>query len=123
MFNQTDNITPEQSITCHAVVKPKKPTMRRVHASRYHERESPRPSAADVLSPALARPRMTRGEAAVLGWLAHGLSNAEIALVLQLSLRTTHRHVARLLDTFGGEQRLAAMAVVHVLGTVRTLVP
>jgi len=66
---------------------------------------------------------MTRRDAAVRGRLAHGVSHAEIALMRQISLRATHMHIERLLDRFGGEHRLAAVALAHVLGTGRTLVP
>jgi DNA-binding NarL/FixJ family response regulator len=44
----------------------------------------------------------------VVGLLAAGLTNAEIAGRLVLSERTVHRHVANILDKLGARSRAAA---------------
>lgn len=71
----------------------------------------PSPIAAGVPPPAIALSRMTKREAEVLGWLAHGLSNAEIAVVLHLRVRTIHKHMACLVAKLGVESRTAAVAI------------
>jgi DNA-binding CsgD family transcriptional regulator len=63
------------------------------------------------VSPALASPaRLTRREAEVLGLLAQGLSNKEIAAVLWLSDRTVERHITGLYRKIGVDRRTEATA-------------
>jgi DNA-binding CsgD family transcriptional regulator len=60
---------------------------------------------------ALASPvRLTRRETEVLGLLAQGLSNKEIAGVLVLSDRTVERHISSLYRKIGVERRSEATA-------------
>jgi DNA-binding NarL/FixJ family response regulator len=54
--------------------------------------------------------RLTRREAEVLGLLAQGLSNKEIAAVLWLSERTVERHITGLYRKIGVERRSEATA-------------
>lgn len=54
--------------------------------------------------------RLTRREAEVLGLLAQGLSNKEIAAVLWLSDRTIERHITGLYRKIGVERRTEATA-------------
>jgi DNA-binding NarL/FixJ family response regulator len=54
--------------------------------------------------------RLTRREAEVLGLLAQGLSNKEIAAILSLSDRTVERHVTGLYRKIGVERRTEATA-------------
>jgi DNA-binding NarL/FixJ family response regulator len=53
---------------------------------------------------------LTRREAEVLGLLAQGLSNKEIAAVLWLSDRTIERHITGLYRKIGVERRTEATA-------------
>lgn len=50
-------------------------------------------------------------ETEVLGWIAQGKSNPEIALILHISVRTVHKHIERLYAKLGVENRHAAMTV------------
>jgi DNA-binding CsgD family transcriptional regulator len=71
-------------------------------------REGPAPQDG---GPSLAPPaRLTQREAEVLGLLAQGLSNKEIAAILSLSDRTVERHVTGLYRKIGVERRTEATA-------------
>ena len=52
---------------------------------------------------------LTRREAEVLHWLAEGKTHPEIALILQLSPRTVHKHAEHIFRKLGVETRHAAM--------------
>ncbi|ALA58234.1 hypothetical protein NITMOv2_1814 [Nitrospira moscoviensis] len=51
----------------------------------------------------------------VLGWVARGKSNPEIADILNISVRTVHKHVERIYQDLGVDHRHAAMAKVFTL--------
>jgi DNA-binding NarL/FixJ family response regulator len=59
---------------------------------------------------------LTRRQADVLALLAEGLTNAEIADRLVLSVRTVDTHVAAILDRLGVRTRREAAAVARALG-------
>ena len=61
-------------------------------------------------SPLTSPARLSRREAEVLGLLAQGLSNKEIAGVLWLSERTVERHITGLYRKIGVERRSEATA-------------
>ena len=63
-------------------------------------------------------PDLTRRESEVLGLLAGGLRNKEIALRLSLSENTIEYHVRRLLSKLGVNSRLAAVERATALGLV-----
>ena len=67
------------------------------------------PAVADVAL-ATSSARLSRREAEVLGLLAQGLSNREIAGVLWLSERTVERHITGLYRKIGVERRSEATA-------------
>lgn len=46
----------------------------------------------------------------ILGWVARGKSNPEIADILGISVRTVHKHVERIYQDLGVDHRYAAMA-------------
>ena len=52
---------------------------------------------------------LTSREAEVLHWISEGKSNPEIALLLQISPRTVHKHVEHILTKLGVETRMAAV--------------
>jgi DNA-binding CsgD family transcriptional regulator len=70
-----------------------------------------------IMSPIAASVRLTRRKAEVLGLLAQGLSNKEIAGVLWLSERTVERHITSHYRKIGVERRhdATAFAVRHGL--------
>ena len=51
---------------------------------------------------------LTRREAEVLFWIAHGKSSPEIAIILEAALNTVKKHVQNILLKLGVESRLAA---------------
>jgi DNA-binding NarL/FixJ family response regulator len=53
---------------------------------------------------------LSRREREVLGLVAQGLTNAQIAAALVLSEHTVHRHVANILTKLGSSTRAAAVA-------------
>lgn len=54
-------------------------------------------------------PRLTSRENEVLSWLAQAKSNAEIAVILGLSVRTVGKHLENIFAKLGVENRAAAM--------------
>ncbi|RMH05152.1 MAG: LuxR family transcriptional regulator [Nitrospirae bacterium] len=48
---------------------------------------------------------LTRRESEVARWVAHGKSNPEIAIILDISPRTVHKHVEHILAKLGVENR------------------
>lgn len=93
-------------------------------ASQHHQggsRAGAGPAHSPVDASGLSRPevvtpspaftaRLTRREAEVLGLLAHGLSNKEIAAELWLSDRTVERHITGLYGKIGVQRRTEATA-------------
>src|SRR5690606_38548631 len=53
--------------------------------------------------------RLSPRECEVLEWIAAGKTNAEIAIILGLSVHTVKRHVEHVLEKLGVENRRAAM--------------
>jgi DNA-binding NarL/FixJ family response regulator len=58
----------------------------------------------------MGRVRLSPREQEVLGLVARGMTNAEIAATLVLSEHTVHRHVANILAKLGTSSRAAAAA-------------
>jgi DNA-binding CsgD family transcriptional regulator len=54
---------------------------------------------------------LTPRELEVLGWLCEGKSNPDIAAILPASVRTVEKHMERILDKLGVENRTAAALV------------
>jgi DNA-binding NarL/FixJ family response regulator len=54
--------------------------------------------------------RITRRELDVLGLVAQGMTDQEIADALYIGRRTVHTHVSRLLDKLGAANRREAVA-------------
>ena len=53
-------------------------------------------------------PLLTSREREVLGWLARGKSNAEIAMILRISAATVGKHLEHIYPKLGVENRTAA---------------
>ncbi|MCC6349204.1 MAG: hypothetical protein IT347_06385 [Candidatus Eisenbacteria bacterium] len=73
------------------------------------ERET---AAQEADASALAGLGLSARECDVAGWLARGRTNGEIASILSLRSRTVEKHVERILDKLGVENRTKAAQVV-----------
>jgi DNA-binding NarL/FixJ family response regulator len=69
--------------------------------------------------PAADLPRVSQRELEVLGLLAQGVSNAEIADRLYLSLNTVRNHVQAILGKLGAHSKLEAVAIAVRKGLIR----
>jgi DNA-binding CsgD family transcriptional regulator len=59
----------------------------------------------------LANLGLSRRETEILGWIVHGKSNPEIAGILNLSVRTIHKHVEHIYLKLNVENRHAAISL------------
>lgn len=96
------------------------PGLRAVHSTRADtdavlwllEETAPEPTPA-MLEPLGLTPR----EAEILFWVAHGKTNAEIGIILEMASNTVKKHVHNLLPKLGLETRIAAaLRAMEVLG-------
>ena len=55
---------------------------------------------------------LSRRESEVLSWIVEGKRDAEIGLILGISVRTVNQHVRTILSKMGVETRTSAAAVV-----------
>jgi DNA-binding CsgD family transcriptional regulator len=64
--------------------------------------------ATDVCPQVLQAQGLTTREAEVLAWVARGKTNSEIAIILSVRLRTVKKHMERIFQKLGVENRTAA---------------
>ena len=69
-----------------------------------------------VATEKLAQFKLTPRESETLRWIAEGKTNAEIAIILGISLSTAKQHVERILAKLGVENRTAAAMVLRSVG-------
>jgi DNA-binding CsgD family transcriptional regulator len=66
---------------------------------------------------------LTPREAEVLGWVARGRTNRQIAAVLWISTHTVRKHLENIFEKLGVRTRTAAAAVVAQLGPEQPITP
>jgi DNA-binding CsgD family transcriptional regulator len=64
----------------------------------------------------LAAYELTPRESEIAGWLAAGKTNPEIAIILGCNARTVEKHVERILEKLGVENRVAAAVLITLAG-------
>jgi len=110
------DVTPEHLVSAVRLVRDGDAMLAPAITRRLVERFARR----DADAPAIHRDltALTRRELEVLGLLAHGLSNAELAGRLHLSEATVKTHVARILAKLGLRDRVQAVVVAYRTGLV-----
>lgn len=71
-----------------------------------------------VTPESLASLGLSRREAEVLACVADGKTNAEVALLLHITVRTVKKHLERIFDKLGVHTRTAAVAAAYAVGLV-----
>lgn len=90
--------------------------LRKCRASRLKElRAGARSKAASAEFAALHAAGLTRRECEVLGWVAHGKRDAEIATILGISRKTVGKHLENLFAKLHVETRTAAVSAARRL--------
>jgi DNA-binding NarL/FixJ family response regulator len=110
------DVTPEQLVNAVRLVRDGDAMLAPAITRRLVERFTRR----DADAPAIHRDltALTKRELEVLGLLAHGMSNAELAGRLHLSEATVKTHVARILAKLGLRDRVQAVVVAYRTGLV-----
>ncbi|MGH8963375.1 MAG: response regulator [Jatrophihabitantaceae bacterium] len=112
------DVTPEHLVAAVRLVRTGDALLAPTITRRLVERFAPITNRANVAGqrvPTDGQPSLTPREREVLGLVAQGLSNAEIAATLTLSEATVKTHVARILTKLGLRGRV--QAVVHAYET------
>jgi DNA-binding NarL/FixJ family response regulator len=115
------DVTPEHLVAAVQLVRTGDALLAPSITRRLVERFTPRPTAPAV---AAAGPSgcdlssLTPRELEVLGVIARGMSNAEIAAALTLSEATVKTHVARVLNKLGLRDRVQAVVLAYEIGLV-----
>jgi DNA-binding NarL/FixJ family response regulator len=115
------DVTPEHLIAAVQLVRTGDALLAPTITRRLVERFAPRgdrTSAALPGSPGCDQSSLTPREREVLGLVARGLSNAEIAATLTLSEATVKTHVARILTKLGLRDRVQAVVLAYETGLV-----
>jgi DNA-binding NarL/FixJ family response regulator len=109
------DVSPEHLIAAVQLVRTGDALLAPSITRRLVERFAPRASAA---APGRDLSALTARELEVLGLIARGLSNAELAAALTLSEATVKTHVARILTKLGLRDRVQAVVLAYELGFV-----
>ncbi len=115
------DVTPEHLIAAVQLVRTGDALLAPSITRRLVERFAPRPAAAG--SPRRDMSALTPRELEVLGLVARGMSNAEIAATFTLSEATVKTHVARILAKLGLRDRVQAVVLAYETGLVSRLTP
>jgi DNA-binding NarL/FixJ family response regulator len=105
------DVSPEHLIAAVRLVRRGDALLAPSITRRLVERFAPRPTGADLSA-------LTPRELEVLGLIARGLSNAELATALTLSEATVKTHVARILGKLGLRDRVQAVVLAYETGLV-----
>ena len=120
------DVTPEHLVAAVQLVRTGDALLAPTITRRLVERFAPprRPGDRRVPgSPGCDPSTLTPRELEVLGLVAHGLSNAEIAATLTLSEATVKTHVARMLTKLGLRDRVQAVVLAYETGLVSASPP
>jgi DNA-binding NarL/FixJ family response regulator len=110
------DVTPEHLIAAVQLVRTGDALLAPSITRRLVERFAPRPTPAG--SPGAGLSALTPRELEVLGLVARGMSNAEIAATFTLSEATVKTHVARILSKLGLRDRVQAVVLAYETGLV-----
>ncbi len=105
------DVSPEHLIAAVRLVRRGDALLAPSITRRLVERFAPRSAGADLSA-------LTPRELEVLGLIARGLSNAELAAALTLSEATVKTHVARILGKLGLRDRVQAVVLAYESGLV-----
>jgi DNA-binding NarL/FixJ family response regulator len=110
------DVSPEQLIAAVQLVRTGDALLAPSITRRLVERFAPRAAAA---GPGPGLSALTPRELEVVGLIARGLSNAELAAALTLSEATVKTHVARILTKLGLRDRVQVVVLAYETGLVR----
>ena len=110
------DVSPEHLIAAVQLVRTGDALLAPSITRRLVERFAPRPAAAGAAGGGLSA--LTPRELEVLGLVARGMSNAELAAALTLSEATVKTHVARILTKLGLRDRVQAVVLAYETGLV-----
>jgi DNA-binding NarL/FixJ family response regulator len=115
------DVTPEHLVAAVQLVRTGDALLAPSITRRLVERFTPRATAADPTAPHVSCgdvSSLTPRELEVLGFVARGMSNAEIAAALVLSEATVKTHVARILGKLDVRDRVQAVVLAYEIGLV-----
>ena len=110
------DVSPEHLVAAVQLVRTGDALLAPSITRRLVERFAPRPAPAG--SPGRDLSALTPRELEVLGLVARGMSNAELAASLTLSEATVKTHVARILSKLGLRDRVQAVVLAYETGVV-----
>jgi DNA-binding NarL/FixJ family response regulator len=120
------DVTPEHLVAAVQLVRTGDALLAPSITRRLVERFTPRTTAADPTAPRSSCgdvSSLTPRELEVLGFVARGMSNAEIAAALTLSEATVKTHVARILGKLDVRDRVQAVVLAYEIGLVSPASP
>ena len=84
----------------------------RPHFDQAHHNAQRASAWLDARAKPLAAYELTPREVEIAHWLANGKTNPEVAIILQISARTVEKHMEKILEKLGVENRTTAAVVV-----------